>query len=688
MHAGLVRMLVPVSLLVVASGPADREIASGATLRHVEGVLIQGIISDSASTRPISQALVRVVGMQVGALSGQDGRYRLVVPDSIALGRDVTLRVLRIGYSAGARVIHPTTDTITVNVALKQATLHLEGVVVTASAVTVERKSVSNSVTSVQGSPAPSSIAIRGASSISATTPAPVASPIAPALAASKDEMRRIGRRSADPEFNTEGYDAIAENPFLTTAWAPRSTFSIDVDHASYSNIRRFIRSGQRPPRDAVRLEELINYFPYEQAAPKGDDPVSIMTEVGVAPWNPTHRVVRVGLRGRPITDEALPPNNLVFLIDVSGSMMSDDKLPLLKSAFQLLVNELRPQDRVALVVYAGQAGVVLPSTPGSQKEVIREAIERLEAGGSTAGGAGIRLAYDVAKQNFMAQGNNRVILATDGDFNVGTSSDAELVQLIEERREHGTFLTVLGFGTGNVKDSKMEKLADKGNGNYAYVDDIMEARKVLVTEMGGTLVTVAKDVKLQIEFNPTRVGAYRLLGYENRLLRDEDFKDDRKDAGELGAGLNVTALYELIPPNAPDLGDVPRPDSMRYTRVPVQTGAANGAELMYVRLRYKPPTGFRSREMTHAVPDIVSALPSADFVFATAVAEFGMVLRDSPHKGKSSMDSVIVRAERSRGEDENGYRAEFVRLATAARDLLTRERVAGREETGEQHKR
>ena len=518
MHAGLVRMLVPVSLLVVASGPADREIASGATLGHVEGVLIQGVISDSASTRPISEAHVRVVGTQLEALSGQDGRYRLVVPDSIALGRDVTLQVLRIGYSAGVRVIHPTTDTITVNVALNQATLRLEGVVVTASAAAGERRSVGNSVTSVQVSPAPSSIAIRGASSISATTPAPAASPTAPALAAPKDEMRRIGRRSADPEFNTEGYDAIAENPFLTTAWAPRSTFSIDVDHASYSNVRRFIRNGQRPPRDAVRLEELINYFPYEQAAPKGDDPVSIMTEVGVAPWNPTHRVVRVGLRGRPITDEALPPNNLVFLIDVSGSMMSDDKLPLLKSAFQLLVNELRPQDRVALVVYAGQAGVVLPSTPGSQKEVIREAIERLEAGGSTAGGAGIRLAYDVAKQNFMAQGNNRVILATDGDFNVGTSSDAELVQLIEERREHGTFLTVLGFGTGNVKDSKMEKLADKGNGNYAYVDDIMEARKVLVTEMGGTLVTVAKDVKLQIEFNPTRVGAYRLLGYENRL--------------------------------------------------------------------------------------------------------------------------------------------------------------------------
>jgi Ca-activated chloride channel family protein len=681
MHAGLVRVLVPVSLLVVASSLSDRHVASNMAGRQpVKGVVIRGTISDSATSSPVAEATVTITGTQLGARSGQDGGYRLVLPDSIALGRDVTLRVRRIGYAAGVRVIHPTSDTITVNVALAQSQLQLQEVVVTGTAARSERRTSGSSVATVQQAPAPSSIAIRGAASIATAAPAPGPRPTTAASYAGAKDEKRSGFREADPDFNTEGYDAIAENPFLTTAWAPRSTFSIDVDHASYSNVRRFVRNGQRPPRDAVRLEELINYFPYEQAAPKGDDPVSIMTEVGVAPWNPTHRIVRVGLRGRPITDDALPPNNLVFLIDVSGSMMSADKLPLLKSAFQLLVNELRPQDRVALVVYAGQAGVVLPSTPGSQKEVILEAIERLEAGGSTAGGAGIRLAYDVAKQNFMPQGNNRVILATDGDFNVGTSSDAELVQLIEERREHGTFLTVLGFGTGNVKDSKMEKLADKGNGNYAYVDDINEARKVLVTEMGGTLVTVAKDVKLQIEFNPTRVGAYRLLGYENRLLRDEDFKDDRKDAGELGAGLNVTALYELIPPNARDLADVPRPDSMRYTRVPVQTSAAGGSELMYVKLRYKTPTGMRSREMTHAVPDVVSGTPSADFVFASAVAEFGMVLRDSPHKGRSSMDSVVVRAERSRGEDENGYRAEFVRLATAARDLLAREQVADRD--------
>jgi Ca-activated chloride channel family protein len=655
MHPGLVRALIPVSLLVVASSTSTQNVAPTTVApRQLEGVVIRGTVTDSGTSRGIAEATVQVVGTQFGARSGPDGSFRFVVPTSVAMGHDLTLRALRIGYLAAVRVIHPTADTMTVNIALLVAQVQLQSVVVTAAG------SPPVMFGAARQRAQKGQIQIRGANSLSVA----------------KDERKSGERRKADPGYNTEGYDVIAENPFLTTASVPRSTFSIDVDHASYSNVRRFVRNGQRPPRDAVRLEELINYFPYEQPAPKGDDPVSIMTEVSVAPWNTTHRLVRVGLRGRPIEVDSLPPNNLVFLIDVSGSMTSEDKLPLLKSAFRLLVNELRPQDRVALVVYAGQAGVVLPPTPGSQKEVILEAIDRLEAGGSTAGGAGIRLAYDVAQQSFMANGNNRVILATDGDFNVGTSSDAELVELIEARREHGTFLTVLGFGTGNVKDSKMEKLADKGNGNYAYVDDIMEARKVLVTEMGGTLVTVAKDVKLQIEFNPTRVAAYRLLGYENRLLRDEDFKDDTKDAGELGAGLNVTALYELIPPNASDLATVIRPDSLRYTRVPAQTGAAGRSELMYVKLRYKPPTGSRSREMTHVVPDAVTSTPSVDLAFASAVAEFGMVLRDSPHRGKSSMDSVIARAERSRGEDENGYRAEFVRLARATRELLARDAV------------
>ncbi len=348
--------------------------------------------------------------------------------------------------------------------------------------------------------------------------------------------------------FNTEAYDYIAESIFVSAAFDPVSTFSIDVDRASYSNIRRFINDGQLPPEDAVRIEEMINYFTYDYPAPTSDHPFSVTAEMSVAPWNSLHKLVRIGIQGRKIDTEDLPPTNLVFLIDVSGSMQSANKLPLLKSSFRMLVGELRPEDRVALVVYAGAAGLVLPSTPGDSKDEILEAIEALEAGGSTAGGEGIKLAYEVARENYIEGGNNRVILATDGDFNVGASSDAEMVRLIEEMREDGTFLTVLGFGTGNIKDSKMEKLADHGNGNFAYIDNLMEARKVLVTEMGGTLLTIAKDVKIQVEFNPARVQAYRLIGYENRALRDEEFNDDTKDAGELGAGHSVTALYEVIP--------------------------------------------------------------------------------------------------------------------------------------------
>jgi Ca-activated chloride channel family protein len=630
---------------------------------------ISGTVTDEKTSRPLPSAMVIVRETSLGAMTNEQGRYRLVVPVDSVTGRDVVILVRSIGHTQATRAMHLTAGARTEQFALQPATLQLAEVVVTGTAATTERVSVGNSVTTVSAAPAaspgPASIAIRGTASLTIATNSGVATPTR-ARRARTDDFAAV-----DPDPNAEVYDAIAENPFLRTASAPRSTFSIDVDHASYSNVRRFLKAGQRPPADAVRLEELINYFPYDLPAPTGDDPVSITTEVGVAPWNPTHRLVRVGLRGRPIAVDALPPNNLVFLIDVSGSMDSPDKLPLLKSAFRLLVNELRPQDRVALVVYAGNAGLVLPPTAGDRKEIILEAIDRLEAGGSTAGGAGLRLAYDVAKESFVANGNNRVILATDGDFNVGVSSDAELVKLIEQRREQGTFLTVLGFGTGNIKDSKMEKLADKGNGNYAYVDNLMEARKVLVTEMGATLLTIAKDVKLQIEFNPTRVAAYRLLGYENRLLRDEDFTDDRKDAGELGAGHTVTALYELIPPGAADLDKVRAPNDLRYTTAPTRTSAADRDELLYVRLRYKPPTATESREMTHVVRDEPERTASADFAFASAVAEFGMVLRDSPNKGKGSIDHAIRMAERSRGEDPFGYRSEFVSLARMARDVL-----------------
>jgi Ca-activated chloride channel family protein len=655
-----VRIILPVALLALSAG----SVATDRTATHGARLIISGRVTDS-STTPLAQVQVALSEKRVGAITGADGRYRIVVPDYA--GEALTVLARRIGFAPGTHTIRPSADTVTLDFVLATSAISLNEVVVTGTAATIERRSLGSAVAhvSVAGSPPPTTTSDAKRQRVV------------------EKEATAFGRRNADPGFNTEGYDVIAENPFLRTASTPRSTFSIDVDHASYSNVRRFLNGGNRPPRDAVRLEELINYFPYELPAPRGEDPVSISTEVGVAPWNTTHRLVRIGLRGRPIEVDALPPNNLVFLIDVSGSMQAENKLPLLKAAFRLLVNELRPQDRVAMVVYAGSAGLVLPPTRGDQKETILQAIDRLEAGGSTAGGAGIRLAYDVAKANHMDQGNNRVILASDGDFNVGTSSDAELVQLIEQRREQGTFLTVLGFGTGNVKDSKMEKLADKGNGNYAYVDNIMEARKVLVTEMGATLVTVAKDVKLQIEFNPTRVAAYRLLGYENRLLHDEDFTDDTKDAGELGAGHSVTALYEVIPPGAPDADSVRRADPLRYTRNAATSGRAGSSELLYVKLRYKQPTGRRSKELTHIVRDEVVANPSADFTFASAVAEFGMVLRDSPHKAKSSMDSVIVRAERTRAEDEYGYRAEFVRLATRAREIVAREAVASRDEQG-----
>jgi Ca-activated chloride channel family protein len=607
------------------------------------------------------------------------------MPDSVAKRGSVTIDVRHIGYALVSRSVQTNQAAITADFGLTSANIGLQEVVVTSASVAAavnerrlnrktDRKEVDQTMPTV-------------------ATPAPVAQTmdfggkgVAGGVAAGKAvgaampmESNRYAGRTDPERHNTEGYDVINENPFIATVASPRSTFSIDVDHASYSNVRRFITGGQLPPRDAVRLEELINYFPYELPAPRGDDPVSITTEVATAPWNSSHMLLRVGLRGRPIDVEKLPPNNLVFLIDVSGSMSDPNKLPLLKQAFQLLVNELRPQDRVALVVYAGQAGLVLPSTPGNQKEVILEAIERLSSGGSTAGGAGIRLAYDVAKQHFIRNGNNRVILATDGDFNVGVSSDAELVELIENRREEGTFLTVLGFGTGNVKDSKMEKLADKGNGNYAYVDNITEARKVLVTEMGATLVTVAKDVKLQLEFNPSRVAGYRLLGYENRLLRDEDFKDDTKDAGELGAGHSVTALYELIPPGAPDEKNIRRPDSLRYTLPPTQATASSNSELLFVKLRYKQPNGAVSRELAHIVRDETTKNPSLDFTFASAIAEFGMVLRDSPNKGRSTIDDVIARARRTLGEDEYGYRAEFVNLAALAKELLARRVAAER---------
>ncbi len=477
------------------------------------------------------------------------------------------------------------------------------------------------------------------------------------------------------PSYNTEEYARIEENAFLATKHHPLSTFSIDVDAASYSNVRRFLNNGQQPPKDAVRIEEMVNYFKYDYPQPQGPDPFAVVTELSTCPWNSDNQLLHVALQGKNIPTDHLPPANLVFLIDVSGSMAEPDKLPLVIAGFKLLVNQLRPQDKVALTVYAGAAGLVLPPTPGNQKEVILTALDKVEAGGSTAGGEGIKLAYQVAQENFLKEGNNRVILATDGDFNVGVSSTSELERLIEEKRATGVYLTVLGFGTGNIKDSRMEKLADKGNGNYAYVDNIQEARKVFVSEFGGTLFTIAKDVKLQLEFNPAHVKAYRLIGYENRHLNDEDFKNDKKDAGDLGSGHTVTALYEIIPAQSkkprPEIGEV---DELRYQSVKANPATNFAGELLTLKLRYKAPDGNTSKLLQKVVSPESAALnqTSNNFRFAAAVAGFGMLLRDSEHKGKSSYANVITLAENAKGEDAEGYRAEFIRLVKAA-ELLRR---------------
>ncbi|HSD27849.1 MAG TPA: VWA domain-containing protein [Vicinamibacteria bacterium] len=470
-------------------------------------------------------------------------------------------------------------------------------------------------------------------------------------------------------DFHTEAYDPIRDNPFLAATLNPLSTFSIDVDTASYANVRRFLAQGQLPPKDAVRLEELLNYFRYDYPEPGAETPFSVTTEVAACPWKPEHRLVLVGLRGRSIADSAVPPRRLTFLLDVSGSMDMPAKLPLLKGAMALLVETLREQDRVAIVVYAGSSGLVLPPTPGDRKAEIRDALASLEAGGSTAGGAGIQLAYRVAAEMFLPGAVNRVVLATDGDFNVGITSLGELSRLIEEKRLGGVFLSVLGFGEGNLKDSTMEMLADRGDGNYSYVDSLAEARKVLVSEAGGTLVTIAKDVKIQIELNPRRVSAYRLIGYENRLLRAEDFADDRKDAGEIGAGHSVTALYEIVPAGVST--SLPGVDPLRYQQPAPLSNASGGDELMTVKLRYKQPDGDTSRLVGTAVRD-VSAPSSENVRFAAAVAEFGMLLRDSEHKGGSSWAQVRDLAAAARGRDAGGYREAFLALVRQAEELST----------------
>lgn len=496
----------------------------------------------------------------------------------------------------------------------------------------------------------------------------------APGNKRSKDERHGAVSKSVDiynfptpqPEVNIEEYEGINENIFREALKDPLSTFSIDVDRASYSNVRRFINNGQRPPADAVRIEELVNYFAYEYPQPADEHPFTVNTEISEAPWNSKHKLIQIGLQGKIIPTNNLPASNLVFLIDVSGSMNQPNKLPLVKQSFAMLTDQLRSQDRVSIVVYAGAAGAVLEPTPGSEKKKILAALDRLQAGGSTAGGEGLRLAYSLAMDNFLEGGNNRVIIATDGDFNVGESSNDAMEKLITDKRKDGIFLTVLGYGMGNYKDSKLEILADKGNGNYAYIDNLTEARKTLVSEFGGTLFTIATDVKLQLEFNPAKVKAYRLIGYENRLLKSEDFNNDRKDAGELGSGHTVTALYEVIPVGVKsDFFDI---DPLKYREQGIpdkKVISKYDHELLTIKLRYKKPREETSKLIVHTLRDTANGLAktSDNFRWAASVAAFGMLLRESDHARNFTYDEVVSLAQSARGRDEDGFRAEFINM-------------------------
>jgi Ca-activated chloride channel family protein len=590
-----------------------------------ESRIITGRVQDYRGT-PLAGVSVSVKGSATRTITDLGGNYRISADPG-----DKVLVFSLVGYATIEREID---DRNIINVTMKPAQIPLHEVIATGYSKKMD-----------------------------------MASKAAPmAMGAAYESRQFFGRYN--PNFNTEGYASVNENGYKNVRNNPLSTFSIDVDNASYSNIRRFINIGQLPPPDAVRIEEMINYFKYEYPEPRGDHPFSVFAELAGCPWNTKHQLLQVGLRGKSIDKSSLPPSNLVFLIDVSGSMNSPDKLPLLKSAFGLLVNELRPQDHVAIVVYAGAAGLVLESTPGNKKEVIMSAIDNLEAGGSTAGGAGLRLAYKEAEKNFVKGGNNRIILATDGDFNVGESSNGGMERLVEEKRELGVFITVLGFGMGNYKDDKMEIIADKGNGNYSYIDNLQEARRVLVREFGGTLFTIAKDVKFQIEFNPAKVDSYRLIGYENRLLNDEDFNDDTKDAGEMGSGHMVTALYEIIPAGSGE--KIPSVDPLKYQVSRKNNEENYSDELLTIKVRYKKPDGITSMLLEKSVKNFGEEIEDAsdNLRFAAAVAEFGMILRESEFKGSSTLESAAKLAGSARGNDEDGYRSEMIRLINTVKDM------------------
>ncbi|MBK9983408.1 MAG: von Willebrand factor type A domain-containing protein [Saprospiraceae bacterium] len=604
---------------------------------------IKGLVLDS-NNDPLIGASVQGKGETKGTVTDFNGHFNITLPDNCKF-----IVVAYTGY-VSQEINIKEKDSITV--VMKEGIIMNE-TVITDLRKSGEEKSMSNTIMQeVQYYSMPVSA---------------LAGRVAGASISPKSKYK-----NGDADFNTEDYDLISENKFHTPKDAPLSTFSIDVDAASYANVRRFLTNGQEPPKDAVRIEELVNYFDYDYPQPKGNDPIAIITEVGDCPWDQTHKLVHIGLQGKTIPTADLPASNLVFLLDVSGSMDEANKLPLVIQSFKILAEQLREKDRVAIVVYAGSSGLVLPSTSGANKANIYEALEQLHAGGSTAGAEGIELAYQTARENFIKGGNNRVILATDGDFNVGVSSDAELIRLIEKERTSGVFLTVLGFGMGNYKDNKMEKLADSGNGNHGYVDNLSEARKVFVHEFGGTLFTIAKDVKIQVEFNPEVVGGYRLIGYENRMLENEDFNDDQKDAGEMGSGHTVTALYEIIPAGVKS-DFLKTVDDLKYQKSKKTGSASSADEWLTVKFRYKDPDGNTSKLLENVVPYETKSFDttSENFRWSAAVASFGMLLRDSEFEGNSSYADVEKWAGGAVGRDEHGYRKEFLELVRGMREIV-----------------
>lgn len=609
--------------------------------RPVNSHTVTGTVTDEQGN-PLSSVAVTYKGTKQGTVTNINGNYSITIASSTG-----TLVFSTIGFET---VEQKVAGKSVINIIMKTQNAVMQEVVVTGMASKKESKVLgySNNVYS------------RG---LAGTVPG---------IYVNRDYHDFKKTDDSYIDYNRESYDKITENQFMKVKDNPLSTFSIDVDAASYSNVRRFLNQGQLPPAGAVRIEEMVNYFKYEYPQPSNNDPFSINTEIADAPWNKEHKLVLIGLQGKKIPTEHLPASNLVFLIDVSGSMQDPNKLPLVKASMKMLVEQLREQDKISLVVYAGAAGIVLKPTSGADKTKIKDAIDKLEAGGSTAGGAGIKLAYKTAKENLFKNGNNRVILCTDGDFNVGESSDDAMERLIENERKSGVFLTVLGYGMGNYQDAKMQKLADKGNGNHAYIDGISEAKKVLVNEFGGTLFTIAKDVKLQIEFNPAKVQGYRLIGYENRMLAKEDFNDDKKDAGELGSGHTVTAIYEVIPVGVKSsfLKDV---DALKYQKdVTPFSKSSNTDEILTVKFRYKAPDGDVSKLIEHPVADkqIAITKTSDNFRFAAAVAQFGMLLRDSEFKSAASYTDVLFLARKAKGNDEEGYRSEFIRLVESAQLL------------------